>query len=165
MTWSWKAPLLAAGLALQGAGLPAQATGGDAATIARALFVAIDAGDFARTGALLDDSLRLHYQGVPDPIAKSTLLELLRGYAVSFPDMRHEVLEVLPSGQHVTVRLVLHATHRGPHEGVAATGRTVAVAGIHILRFARGKVIEWWAAEDDLGLLRQIGMVIAPPKP
>jgi steroid delta-isomerase-like uncharacterized protein len=165
MSRSWQVPLLLAGLALQSPGLGAQAPGGDAATIARALFVAIDGDDFARTAALLDDSLRLHYQRVPDPISKATLLEMLRSYEVSFPDMVHDVLQVLPSGQHVTVRLVLHATHQGDYEGVPASGRSVTVAGIHILRFARGKVVEWWAAEDDLGLLRQIGMVITPPAP
>jgi len=155
--------LLALFLALQSVNLVAQAPHGDVSTIARSVFVAMDAGDFARTEALLDDSLRLHYQGVPDPISKTNLLEMLRSYAVAFPDMRHDVQAVLPSGDYVTVRLVVYATHRGVYEGVAATGRPVTVAGIHILRLVNGKIVEWWAAEDDLGLLRQIGMVITPP--
>ncbi len=150
-------------LALQAASLAAQASPRDVSTIARALFVAMDAGDYGRTGAFLDDSLRLHYQGVPDPISKASLLEMLRSYEVAFPDMRHDLQDVLPSGSYVTVRLVLYATHRGDYEGVPATGKPVTVAGIHILRVANGKVAEWWAAEDDLGLLRQIGMVIKPP--
>lgn len=88
---------------------------------------------------------------------------MLRAYAISFPDMRHEVEAVLPSGSEVTVRLALYATHKGAYEGIAATGRPVVVPGIHILRIANGRIVEWWAAEDDLGLLRQIGMVIKPP--
>ena len=150
-------------LAWSNGSLTAQAPHPDVSAIARAVFVAMDAGDFARTGALLDDAFRLHYQGVPDPISKASLLEMLRSYSVTFPDMRHDVQEVLPSGSYVTVRLILYATHRGAYEGVAATGRAVTVGGIHILRVAGGRIAEWWAAEDDLGLLRQIGMVIKPP--
>jgi predicted ester cyclase len=134
----------------------------DGPAIAREIFAVIDAGDLERTAALLDDSFQLHYQGVPDPISKGSLLEMLRSYYDSFPDMRHDLQEVLPSGGYVTVRLVVYATHRGTYEGIAATGRQVAVGAIHILRVANGKVVEWWAAEDDLGLLRQIGAVIGP---
>lgn len=157
--WMFLTPLLV----LQSATLAAQPANQDPSAMARAVFVAMDAGDFARTGALLDDSFRLHYQGVPDPISKANLLDMLRSYAVSFPDMRHDVEEVLPSGNYVTVRLMLFATHKGAYEGIAATGRPVTVGGIHILRVANGRIAEWWAAEDDLGLLRQIGMVIKPP--
>jgi predicted ester cyclase len=135
----------------------------DGPALARELFAVIDARDLERTAALLDESFRLHYQGVPDPISKGTLLEMIRSYYEPFPDMRHDLQDVLPSGSYVAVRLVLHATHRGTHEGIAATGRQVAVAAIHILRLANGKIVEWWAAEDDLGLLRQIGAVIGPP--
>jgi len=150
-------------LVLQGPRLAAQALVRDASAIARSAFLAMDAGDFAGTGALLDESLRLHYQGVPDPISKANLLEMLRSYYVAFPDMRHDIEAVLPSGNYVTVRLVVHATHKGAYEGVPATGRPISVGGIHILRVTNGKIAEWWAAEDDLGLLRQIGMVITPP--
>jgi len=154
---------MVASLAIQGASVAAQAPHRDISALARSVFAAMDAGDLARTGALLDDSLRLHYQGVPDPISKATLLEMLRSYYVAFPDMRHDVNEVLPSGDYVTVRLEVYATHEGAYEGVAATGRRVTVGAIHILRVADGKIAEWWAAEDDLGLLRQIGMVFTPP--
>jgi len=137
----------------------AMATPEEAPALAREVFAVIDAADLVRTAALLDDSFELHYQGVPDPISKGSLLEMFRSYFDSFPDMRHDLHEVLPSGNYVTVRLVVYATHRGTYEGIAATGRQVAVAAIHILRVANGRVVEWWAAEDDLGLLRQLGAV------
>jgi predicted ester cyclase len=131
--------------------------------LAREVMMAIDAADFDRTAALLDDAFQMHYHGVPDPISKSALLDLIRGYFDTFPDMRHDVLDVLPSGNHITMRVTVHATHRGTYEGIAATGRQVAVDAIHILRFADGRIVEWWAAEDDLGLLRQLGAVMTSP--
>jgi predicted ester cyclase len=131
--------------------------------LARKLFDVIDAFDLASTGELLEESFRLHYHGIPEPISRDALLDLLRGYSDSFPDMRHEIREILPSGEFVTVRLVLHASHQGSWEGIEATGRKVEVPAIHILRLDGGKVAEWWAAEDDLGLLRQLGAVVAIP--
>jgi predicted ester cyclase len=133
------------------------------AALACEVMRAIDAADFHRVAALLDDSFQMHYHGVAEPIAKPALLDMIRGYFDPFPDMRHEVLQVLPSGNHVTVRVTVHATHRGTYEGIAATGRQVAVGAIHILRIENGRIAEWWAAEDDLGLLRQLGAVMTPP--
>lgn len=156
--------LLVLSLSLPSVRLAAQSSQRDPVTIARAVLAAIDAGDLPRVGTFLADSFRLHYQGVPDPIPKGDFLEMIRGYYPAFPDMKHDVQQVLPSGNHVTVRLVFHATHKGTYEGVPATGRQVAVPAIHILRVANGKIAEWWAAEDDLGALRQIGMIIKPPQ-
>jgi hypothetical protein len=53
---------------------------GDGPALAREVFAAIDTGDFVRTGALPDDSFRLRCHGVPEPISKGTLLEMIRSY-------------------------------------------------------------------------------------
>ena len=135
----------------------------DAPALVREIYAAVDGQDLARTSALLEDSFLLHYQGIADPIPKAALLEMLSAYYTAFPDMRHEVLEMLPSGNSVTVRLTVRATHQGTYEDIPATGREVAVDAIHILRLSSGRIAEWWAAEDDLGLLRQIGAVVGPP--
>ena len=135
----------------------------DTSALVREILTAIDRQDLARTSELLEDSFQLHYHGIPDAIPKAVLLEMLGAYYTAFPDVRHEVLEILPSGTSVTVRLMVHATHRGTYEGIPATGREVTVGAIHIVRLSGGKIAEWWAAEDDLGLLRQIGAVVGPP--
>ena len=162
MTWARPLALGVCTLWLQTASLSAQAGPPDGPAIARAVFSAIDAGDLTRAAALLDASFQLHYQGIPDPIAKPDFIELMRSYLTSFPDMRHDIQETLVSGNAVTVRLVLHATHKGAFEGIQPTGRQVSVGGLHILRIVNGKIREWWAAEDDLGLYRQLGMVLKP---
>ena len=43
-----------------------------------------------------------------------------------------------------------------------ATGREVEIAGITILAFRDGLVVERWASADMLGALVQIGAVPAP---
>ena len=155
--------LLSLALASAPVGAQASQRDRDPAAVARGVLAAIDAHDLVRAGTLLRDSFQLHYQGVPDPISKKDFLDMFAGYYAAFPDMNHVVQRVWRSGNHVTLTLVLHATHRGTYEGIPATGKDVAVGAIHVFRVADGKIAEWWAAEDDLGLLRQIGMVIKPP--
>jgi predicted ester cyclase len=58
---------------------------------------------------------------------------------------------------------MVRATHKGAYEGVPATGKQIAVGALHVIRVKNGRIAEWWAAEDDLGTYRQIGMVIKPP--
>jgi predicted ester cyclase len=54
-------------------------------------------------------------------------------------------------------------THSGSEiMGVAATGRTVTLPGINIFRIRDGRIVERWGRLDDLGLLRQLGLVDRP---
>ena len=39
------------------------------------------------------------------------------------------------------------------------------MTGIHVLRIADGKIVEHWGSNDDLGLMRQLGMILAPGEP
>jgi predicted ester cyclase len=155
--------MVALALVSQTAALAGQSGPHDGSALAREIFTVVDNGDLGRAAALLADDLQLHYAGVPDTISKTALLEMIRSNYSAFPDARHDLQEVLPSGNFVTVRLVAYGTHKGSYEGIAATGRQVVVSAIHIFRIANGRIVEWWAAEDDLGLLRQIGAVVGPP--
>ena len=43
--------------------------------------------------------------------------------------------------------------------GAAPTGREVAFTGINIVRLGGGKMVESWDNSDQLGWMRQIGVV------
>lgn len=43
--------------------------------------------------------------------------------------------------------------------GIPATGDHVTMETIHIFRFEDGKIAEHWAVRDDLGMMRQLGVV------
>ncbi|MBA3474149.1 MAG: ester cyclase [Rubrobacter sp.] len=43
--------------------------------------------------------------------------------------------------------------------GISPTGRRIAVQHVYWWRFANGKVVEYWAVRDDLGMLQQLGVV------
>jgi len=45
--------------------------------------------------------------------------------------------------------------------GMPPTGKTIRTPAIQIFRFANGRIVESWAARDDLGTLRQLGQLPA----
>ena len=45
--------------------------------------------------------------------------------------------------------------------GVPPTGNKVTVTGMTISRAANGKLVETWASYDAMGMLQQIGVVLA----
>ena len=90
------------------------------------------------------------------------LKETFRMFIAAFPDARITIEELLADGDKVVARIVLRGTHRGPFFGIPATGRQIVVPGIHIMRYADGKMAEHWSNSDDLGMMGQLGVIPAP---
>ena len=81
----------------------------------------------------------------------------------AFPDVHYTIEEMVAEGDMVSCRLIMNGTHQGSFMGIAPTGRSVRQqAQIHLVRFRNGKAIEHWAVRDDLGLMRQLGVIPAP---
>jgi steroid delta-isomerase-like uncharacterized protein len=73
-----------------------------------------------------------------------------------------DVQEIHSAGDRIVVRWIGRGTHVGELMGVPATGATVAVDAITILRIADEKIAEEWTVWDALGLLQQVGAMPAP---
>lgn len=78
-----------------------------------------------------------------------------------FPDWHSELHQLIAEGDLVVERFTAGGTQRGEVMGVAPTGRTVSLPGINIFRLRDGRIVERWGRLDDLGLLRQLGLVPA----
>ena len=87
--------------------------------------------------------------------------ELLSSVVEAFPDWRWDVQEMLAVDDKVITRYVARGTHRGEFEfmGAAPTGKEVSFTGINIVRLEGGKIVESWGNSDQLGWMRQIGVV------
>jgi len=83
-------------------------------------------------------------------------------YRQAFPDLRVTVEDLIAEGDRVAARLRFRGTHLGELDGIAPTGRRVDCTGIVISRIEEGKIAEDWANFDDLGMMRQLGLI---PKP
>jgi predicted ester cyclase len=97
-----------------------------------------------------------HPGGNRGPESLRQLITMLR---TSFPDLRFEIEDLIAEGDTVAGRLTMNGTHTGPLMGMPPTGRAVRQAHMHFVRFRDGKAIEHWGVRDDLGMMRQMGLM------
>ena len=80
-------------------------------------------------------------------------------YRAAFPNLRMEPEHVLASGDIAVARVRATGTHRGELMGMPATGRSVDVQLIDIMRFDQdGLVAEQWGVVDTLAVMQQLGV-------
>ena len=85
-------------------------------------------------------------------------------YIAAFPDLRMEPEDVLASGDKVVARTRGTGTHRGEFMGIPASGKSIDVELIDIMRFGEdGLVTEHWGVFDALTMMQQLGAIPEGP--
>jgi predicted ester cyclase len=102
-----------------------------------------------------------HYLSLPRTPDREGFKQECVAYLTALPDTALTIEDQIAEGDRVASRVVFRGTHTGPLGPVPPTGRAVEVTGCIILRIAGGLVVERWGNIDDLGTLRQLGLV--PP--
>ena len=74
-----------------------------------------------------------------------------------FPDARVIAEDWIETDDKVILRFTMVGTHTQPFLGVEATGRSIRLPGMTILRFEDQKCVERWSVTDSLSLLAQLG--------
>ena len=87
---------------------------------------------------------------------------IVRLFRAAFPDQWWQIEDLVAEGDKVVARTTMTGTHRGDFFGIPPTGRRVTLSGVHVMRFADGRLIEHWGNNDDLGLMRQLGVIPEP---
>jgi steroid delta-isomerase-like uncharacterized protein len=80
-------------------------------------------------------------------------------YRDAFPDVAIQIDDIIAEGDMVAARWTATATHRGNALGFAATGRPATFHGMTFARVSGGQIVEGWNSFDQLGMLRQLGVV------
>ena len=80
----------------------------------------------------------------------------------AFPDLYFTVEELVAEGDTIMGRVTMHGTHQGLFEGMPPTGRSFQQDQMHLVRFRDGKAIEHLSVRDDLGMMRQLGVIPSP---
>jgi len=122
----------------------------------------LNAGDFSVADELVAPDFINHEA----PPGRDRGPESMRGLAgmlrTAFPDLRFTIEELVAEGDMVAGRLTMSGTHEGPLMGMPPTGRPVRQDHMHFVRFEGGKAVEHWGVRDDLGMMRQLGVVPGP---
>jgi steroid delta-isomerase-like uncharacterized protein len=136
-----------------------EATMDHAATMRRA-YDLISAGDLDGFGDLIADDFVEHEETPGLEPTREGVLEFFRMYRAAFPDLSMEPQDVISSGDKVVARVRASGTHQGEFMGLAATGRSVDVQLIDIIRFGDdGLAHEHWGVVDVLAMMQQLGAV------
>ena len=119
----------------------------DLETTVRGFYDSIKEGEVDRIGGLMADDFIGHEETPGLAPTKAGVIEFFRMYRVAFPDMRMAVEEVLISGDKAVVRARVTGTQQGEFMGMPATGRSVNVKLIDIMRFGDdGLAHEHWVS-------------------
>lgn len=95
-------------------------------------------------------------------VADPALIEHIAVFETAFPCYELTADDILTEGDKVAIRATFRGVHRGDFQGIAPTGREVAIPVWLIYRLAGGKVAEHWMVADSLALLQQLGALPAP---
>ena len=132
-----------------------------AATLQR-VYDRINAHDVDGFGDLLADDFVEHEVTPGLEPTKDGVKQFFSMYFAAFPDLRFTAEELLSAGDKAVGRFRATGTNSGEFMGMPATGKSVDVQGIDIIRFGDdGLAREHWGVFDVLGMMQQLGVVPA----
>jgi predicted ester cyclase len=89
------------------------------------------------------------------------LIATSRWLSETFSDLRFDLHEVVAEDERVVVMATMTGTHTGTVQGIRPTGKPFQQRQFHLYRMHAGQIVEHVALRDDLGLLRQLGVLPA----
>jgi len=109
---------------------------------------------------IADDVIEHETPPVPDPLpGKDGVRQWFELIFSAFPDMDMTAEDTIIEGNKVAVRARFVGSHQGEFMGIPATGKTVDLDVIDILRVDGGKVVEHWGLVDNAALMEQLGVM------
>jgi steroid delta-isomerase-like uncharacterized protein len=130
----------------------------------RRMYERINAHDLDGFCELLADDFVEHEETPGLAPTKGGVRQFFAMQFAAFPDLRMELEDVLPSGDKVVARTTYSGTNQGAFMGMPATGKSVKVQLIDIIRFGGdGLAHEHWGVLDAMSMMQQLGIVPAGP--
>jgi steroid delta-isomerase-like uncharacterized protein len=117
--------------------------------------------DWEAERAVRTDDYVAHLSGAPGPLDGEGWAGFMAMFTSAFTDARISIDRAIEEGDFVASRWTIPGTHDGPFQGIPATGKSVAIAGVDMSRVVDGKVAEHWAQFDVIGAMQQIGAMSA----
>jgi len=136
---------------------------GNSDTLRRA-FELVSAGDLDGFFDHLADDFVEHETGPGLESTKAGTKQLFAMMKAGFPDLRFDAEDILESGDKVVARARVTGTNKGEFMGIPASGKSIDIQAIDILRFgADGLAHEHWGVMDIMSMMQQIGAVPQGP--
>ncbi|TML75995.1 MAG: ester cyclase [Actinobacteria bacterium] len=123
-----------------------------------------DAGDADAFAEFLADDVVWYDWTLPEPLhGKAAAKAYFAGLTTAFPDMRTKTVVAVIGDDAVATEVEWTGTNTGPlamgGTELPPTGKTVTGRGSYIARVRDGKVVEFRAYQDAIGLMGQLGLL------
>ncbi len=97
------------------------------------------------------------YTGAPGPVrGPEEFRAFVGGFHAAFPDLRHDIEDIITDGDTVVVRATVRGTHTGDLMGLPPTGRTVAFGSMSFFTMRDGRAAAQHVVMDAAGMMAQL---------
>lgn len=87
--------------------------------------------------------------------------QLLTAITRAFPDLHHNIKDMVAEGDKVAVRLIVTGTHKGEFHGIPPSGKKISLDEMAFLTIVDGRITEGWITSDMMSFMQQIGAIAA----
>jgi predicted ester cyclase len=130
--------------------------------IVAAYLANVDRGNLEALREFSRPDLVLHLPGFP-PLGLDAAIESGRSFRAAFLDLSHETIDLIAENDRVVLSTVIKGTHTASFQGLAPTGRPVAINVVTIFRLEAQRIAEIWELADLLRFFLQLGFSVQPP--
>lgn len=125
----------------------------------------LNAGDLDGFSQMVSEDFVEHEVAPGLAEGKEGVLQFFTMYRAAFPDLRFEPQQTFVNGDTAAAYVRVTGTHTGGEfMGIPATGKSIDVTGVDIVRFGDDGVgREHWGVFDAMGMMQQLGVVPGPP--
>lgn len=129
--------------------------------LAKKFYHHLDALEIDSIYAICIPGLAGHY-GSGDPLPFSAMEPMIEMFYGAFPDYNHKIEAIFGADDKVVCRLLFSGTFTNSFMEMPPSGESFQYKGIQIFQFASGKITNFWAVEDELALMTQLGLELGP---
>lgn len=134
--------------------------------VRRALEEIYARGSFELADELVHPDFVDHAPAHPgQPTGPESVKQTVRSLQSAFGGLRFEIEDEIAEGDKVVQLVIMSGRHTGPLMDREPTGREFAVRHVYIWRVADDRIVDHWGSRDDLGLLAQLGLLVAGEQP
>jgi steroid delta-isomerase-like uncharacterized protein len=84
--------------------------------------------------------------------------QLLATITRAFPDLHHNIKDMVAEGDKVAVRLTVTGTHKREFQGIPPSGKKLSLDEMAFLTIIDGRITEGWITSDTMSFMEQIGV-------
>jgi steroid delta-isomerase-like uncharacterized protein len=119
-------------------------------------------GDLGAVDEYLAEDYVDHDPPMGFPASREGWRAAAAAFRAAFPDWHSDLGFYVEEGDLVVETFTASGTQQGEIFGVPPSGRTISLPGINIWRVRDGRIVERWGRLDELGVMRQLGLVPQP---